>query len=148
MYDDHTHLKKVPFVCSPSRICLIINWFAYFIRKKFNIFIAPAGDFYTKSFTEICKNPISERESQLSHIFLKWVYHFFLYILVGLFVLCLWDLLLLLYVYLRMNAYCLHTSHHPRGSLRRGLPFEGTAGSGHEWIYLLIVITPYISCIL
>lgn len=42
-------------------------------------------------------------------------------------------------------------THHiiPEARRRRGLPFEGICGqSGHEWIYLLIVITPYISCIL
>lgn len=92
-----------------------------------------------KSFIEFAKT----RSQNVNHSFriLKMFYRsFFMYWLVCL---CLWDLLLLLYVYLRMNAYCLHTSHQPHGS--PWFPFEGSAATGG---YLLIVITPYISCIL
>lgn len=115
----------------------LLIWF--FFWKILIIFIAPAGDLYMKSFIEFAKT----RSQNVNHSFriLKMFYRsFFMYWLVCL---CLWDLLLLLYVYLRMNAYCLHTSHQPHGS--PWFPFEGSAATGG---YLLIVITPYISCIL
>lgn len=78
MYDDHTHLKKVPFVCFPSRICLIINRFAYQFQKKSSIFSSRQREI---SIRRVLLKFAKTRSQNVNHsfriFFFKWVYHFF-----------------------------------------------------------------------
>lgn len=147
-----THIWKrcLLFVLQVESVWLLTDLLISF-RKKVQYFHRASGRFlYEEFYWSLQKPDLRTWITAFAYLFFKWVYHFFpLYI--GWFVCFVFVRPVVALIRLLTNECLLltHITSSPRLAGAEGSPSRGVRGQrGHEWIYLLIVITPYISCIL